>query len=186
MTPPPDRQRRQVYIAEDLASEHTVLDAVQDHAWLVGVVEQIVGSSWWRSVGGGQGVAVKWNRSRYRSHWDPIERRISLSPEAMTLSTILHEMAHALVTDTGRPDWSHHGPQFRGAHVALRKLVLGATCAGDLVEVYRQFGLAVEPFHWSEVTGPPLLDQGVYDDRRIVGRPGRPSQPASGRPPIAL
>lgn len=186
MTTQPDRERRQVYAADDLASEHTVLDEAQDRAWLAGVVAEVVGSSWWQTIGGGRTVALRQNRSRRRSYWDPSARLMSVSPEAMSLSTLVHELAHVVITDTGRPDWLHHGPQFRGAQVALRRLVLGEACAADLAEVYAQFGLAVDAAHWPKVSGSPVLDSDWYDGLRVQGRPGLSGPKPGRRPPIAL
>lgn len=184
-----DRHRRQVYVAEELAAENTVLDNHHDAHWLAALVGDVVVSPWWAAAGGHDRVDVVVNRSAQRSYWDPQRRRLSLSPRATTVATVTHELAHALVTDTG-PMWrSPHGSEFRGAHVLIRRLVLGYRCAMDLAEVYRQFGLAVDTTPWvpQEVPARSILDSSWYDGLTIVGRPRTTSiRSPVGHRPIAL
>lgn len=166
-----DQQRRQVYAAEDLASESTVLAESQPLHGLATLVAAIVESSWWGRAGGPSPVEVAVNRSRQHSYWDPERRRLILSPLATNLATVTHELAHALVTDTGSTRWCAHGAEFRGAHVLVRRFVLGDRCGADLAEVYGQFGLTVDSTPWPAAADGPLLDARRYDAITVVGRP---------------
>lgn len=181
-----DQQRRQVYAAEDLASESTVLAENQPLEGLETLVAAAVASSWWVGAGGRRPVEVVVNRSRQRSYWDPVRRKLSLSPLAMNVATVTHELAHALVTDTGSPGWCAHGAEFRGAHVLVRSLAFGDRCGTDLAEVYGQFGLAVDQSPWPTGVTGPLLDARRYDATTIVGRPDGSPRPNGPVGPAAI
>ncbi|NNF56180.1 MAG: hypothetical protein HKN03_17265 [Acidimicrobiales bacterium] len=167
-----DSDRRQVYFAEDLSAENTILVLNRSLELLQSVVERVLDSRWWRtnSVGDPAAVGVWMNRSALRSCWQAETRRISLSPNGVDLSTLCHELAHAAVTDfalPGGPPQPNHGPHFRTLHVAVRHLVLGKQCGDDLAEVYHQFGLAsglvtpapAGPPPWSA----PVLSPSIYE-----------------------
>lgn len=187
-----DVDRRQVYRAEELSAELTILDEPRSVAELVFVVDRLRSGAWWRTHFGTRPLAVRINRSLLRSYWDPNLRCVSLSPSASDLSTLCHELAHVAATDLGHPTGPPHGPIFRSLHVSVRHAVLGRRAGDDLAEVYGQFGLPVGPFPgrvrsqsaWSE----PVLDPADYSDERVVGVDRiEPWSPRSNRlGPIAL
>lgn len=177
-----DVDRRQVYCAEDLSAESTILVLICPVEELQSVVDLVLQSHWWNanSVVGPAAIDVSINRSELRSYWQPGARRIRLSAYAADLSTLCHELAHAAVTDFPPPGGASqpdHGAHFRRLHVAIRHAVLGRQCGDDLLEVYDQFGLGSH----STITNPsnpapwanPALEPACYQAvRRTV--PGAP------------
>ncbi len=177
-----DVDRRQVYCAEDLSAESTILVLRRPLGELQAVVDLVLQSVWWNanSVVVPAAISVSINRSELRSCWQPGARRISLSPNGADLSTMCHELAHAAVTDFPPPGGApqpDHGLHFRCLHVAIRHVVLGQQCGDDLAEVYDQFGLGSRSINPAQA-GPtpwanPALDPANYhaEWRTVPGAP---------------
>jgi hypothetical protein len=181
-----DRDRRQVYAAEELAAEQTILVAEQSVEYLQETADQLLGSSWWTSNFGADPVAVMLNRSNQRSFYDPDRRLVSLSPVSADLGTLCHELAHTAAFDHGS-DGAVHGSRFRSLHVAVRAAVLGSPCAEDLRAVYGQFNLAVPTIRdLHHAPDDPILPGTLYERTVVVGRPSAGSSSASAHGPIAL
>lgn len=192
-----DSDRRQVYSAEDLSVENTILVRDRTLELLQSVVDGVLDSLWWRtnSVVDPAAIGVSLNRSALRSCWQPCARRISLSPNGVDLSTLCHELAHAAVTDFAPPDGPlqpDHGPHFRTLHVAIRHVVLGKQCGDDLAEVYHQFGLASGLFTSAPAAPPPwsapVLVPSIYEAEWLT-EPGAPvvaREPRNATGAIAL
>lgn len=181
-----DNERSQVYAAEDLSAELTVLVEPRSIRWLQDVVHGLTASAWWRDNFDSAPVQVLANRSQQRSYFDAGRRRISLSPAAQDLNTLLHEITHVACMDRSVAE-PVHGPIFRGTHVHVRKRVTGRQSATDLREVYEQFGLSVDPISCLDhPCQPSLLGDHVYEETRIVGRPGSHENRTVHRGAIAL
>ncbi len=187
-----DVDRRQVYRAEELAAELTILDERRSLAELVAIAERLRSGWWWQAHFGTRGIEVRTNRSRLGSYWNPTTRIVSLCPSASDLSTLCHELAHVAATDWGRSTGPPHGPMFRTLHVGVRHALLGQRAGDDLAEVYTQFGLPLHRFssaiHDRPAWAETALDPAEYTAERIV-RVDRFDQRPSGsiRPgPIAL
>lgn len=189
-----DSERTQVYAAEDLSAENTVLVALQPLAALQSVVVELLGSRWWRRGCGAtpQAIDVAVNRSMQRSLWLPSRRRISLSPLSMDLNTLCHELAHAAAEDFGVPAEAApvHGRNFREMHVGVRHGVMGRRCGDDLAEVYRQFGLGIsvsndrETAAWTDSVF--AAEQYAADAILEIGRKPNFQPVTKTRGPIAL
>ena len=192
-----DVDRRQVYCAEDLSAENTILVLIRPIGQLQSVVDFVLQSVWWsaNSAGAPAAIGVSINRSELRSCWQPWTRRISLSPKGADLSTLCHELAHAAVTDfppLGGSQQPDHGSHFRNLHVAIRHAVLGRQCGDDLAEVYGQFGLGSRSINPAKAHPPPwanpAFEPATYEaERRTVpGAPVVARVPQNGAGVIAL
>ncbi len=181
-----DSHKSQVYAAEDLSAELTVLVEPQPIEQLQGVVDDLCASPWWVRHFDSRPIRVHTNRSAQRSYFNPTQRCISLSPVAHDLNTLLHELAHAACADLGRTG-PVHGPEFRAVHVLIRTAVTGQQSGDDLRKVYEQFGLgAGQLSDLDEPSQAPILGGAPYLAERIVGRPGFASKATAHKGPIAL
>lgn len=192
-----DVDRRQVYCAEDLSAESTILVLLRPLEELQSVADVVLQSVWWNvnSVVVLAAISVRINRSELRSCWQPGARRISLSPNGADLGTLCHELAHAAVTDfpaAGGAPQPDHGAHFRSLHVAVRQVVLGQQCGDDLAEVYDQFGLgsrSINPAQAGLVPwANPALDPATYhaEWRTVPGAPVVAREPRNAAGAIAL
>ncbi|MBT8241031.1 MAG: SprT-like domain-containing protein, partial [Acidimicrobiia bacterium] len=180
-----DSDRRQVYAAEELSAEQTVLVTAQSVDYLQDTADQLFGSSWWASNFCADPVAVIRNRSNQRSFYDPDRRLISLSPRSVDVGTLCHELAHTAAFDRGF-DGAVHGPRFRTLHVVVRAAVLGSVCAHDLRIVYNQFGLSVPTYRdVPDAPADPILPRSLYERTVVVGRPSVPAWSVCDHGPIA-
>lgn len=181
-----DNDRRQVYAAEDLSAELTILVERRSIPGLQSVADDLGASAWWRRNFNPAPVQVRSNRSQQRSYFDPVSRRICLSPVAQDLNTLLHEITHVACLDRSVVG-PVHGPTFRGLHLQVRQAVTGRRSAIDLRQVYEQFGLAVDPLSGLEQPQQPsLLGDHLYEETRVVGRPGVNGNRRAHRGAIAL
>ena len=181
-----DKDRSQVYAAEDLSAELTILVDPRPIEQLQQIAINLCASPWWSENFDSTAVEVVSNRSEQRSYFKASTRTISLSPRAQDLNTLVHELAHVGCADLGDVG-PVHGARFRGVHVCLRAAVAGDRSGADLREVYGQFGLTVDvPSGLKPMGQPPVLRCEVYDAVRIVGRPDSVGKPGPHSGPIAL
>lgn len=181
-----DNDRSQVYAAEDLSAELTILAEPRPIEELQQVALDLCASPWWGHNFDSVPVRVAQNRSDQQSYFTAATRTISLSPIAQDLNTLIHELAHAACFDLGEAG-PIHGPRFRGVHVRVRAAVTGARSGADLHELYQQFGLGVDPgLDLVPIDQPPILSTQLYESVRVVGRPDPNGKPVPHRGSIAL
>ncbi len=178
-----DHERQQVYTAEDLSGEHTVLVDPREIVELRQILGQLQAQPWWTGNFSAEPITLVANRSTQQSSFDPVQRRISLSPAATDLNTLAHEVTHAAVHDRNYRE-APHGPRFRALHVMVRAAILGPESGVDLAEQYRRFGLALGRLPGVETPGESVFNEAVYRNQHIAGWPGM-NTPAH-RGPIAL
>ncbi len=181
-----DVDRRQVYAAEDLSAQHTVLAMPQPIRYLQDTANRLVASQWWTTNFGSDAVTVVPNRSSQRSFYSPDRRLISLSLRSVDLSTLCHELAHAAAFDRGL-NGAIHGPRFRSLNVSVHAAMLGHVSAEDLLDVYHQFGLATANLQdVSDAPAVPVLDRSLYERTEVRGQPATRSGSSLSTGSIAL
>ena len=147
-----DRERAQVYAAENAAFEGTSIESIVDFADLTALAVRVTSNDWWPSPP----PIVKQARndaSTSTTVWrvgQPPEVRITRPQQ--TRGTLVHELAHVLA---GRN--AGHGSLYRSAHLTVAESALGSEPAGWLGQAYRDFGLTIGPARWPRGSGAIAL-----------------------------
>jgi hypothetical protein len=147
-TPDPvgDRGRIAVAEAEAAAFGGTRFDAHRPRDELEALLGDVVAGPWWAVSG--PLVRVVTPRRSARSSSARVDSRqasveIRLTDEQLTLSTVAHELAHALAGVAAA-----HGPHFRAAYVDVVAVLAGSTVAEHLAEAFVRFGVPSGPRAW--------------------------------------
>jgi hypothetical protein len=136
---PRDAKRSDVYLAEEVAFDGTVLADRPGGAALRGAVEGVLASAWWRSnVGDPSAVRRVTVRSASDSHWAASTGTLALDP-GESWFVVTHELAH-VAAGVGH---EVHGPAWRGWDEALVSAVFGADLAALLRASFDRFALPV-------------------------------------------
>jgi hypothetical protein len=133
-----------VSAAEEMAFGGTDLDVPIDRGVAEQRIADITAGSWWRSCG--PPVTVSTPRAGIRSSTardDAGRVGIQLSDEQLTLSTVAHELAHALA-GTGHG----HDATFRAAYVDVVAVLAGAVSAEALNEAFAAMGVSTAERRW--------------------------------------
>jgi hypothetical protein len=139
-----DIGRAAVAAVEEAAFGGTTLDDVLGREVLEQFLEGVAAGPWWGRCG--PAIAVSSPRAGSRSSsarecGNGVE--IRFTDEQLTLATVAHELAHALVgVDRG------HDPMFRAAHVDVTAVLAGTDVASALAESYSAFDLTVADRTW--------------------------------------
>lgn len=144
----PDRGRTAVYAAEDAAFGGTDVDDEQPLAALVELAAVVTGGPWWREVGGPPVVVVAARgdarSSSARARVGEPTVRIALAGGQRNVTTLAHELAHALAGVT-----HGHDATFRAAHVDVVALLAGGRAADALAAAYDRLGVPPGARSWS-------------------------------------
>lgn len=132
-----DRGRAAVSAAEDMAFGGTGLDLALDRAGVDRALAAITGGPWWSSCGPSVTLASPRGGTRSssaRAGHDHVE--ITFAEGQLTLTTVAHELAHALA-GIGHG----HDSMFRAAFVDVIAVLAGPDAAVDVTGSFRAMGI---------------------------------------------
>lgn len=161
-----DGDRQRVYDAEDAAFLDTsYAERVGERGcrWLV---ERLVATPWWVTVGGPVPTvrAARADSARSTTVLADGRAEVRIGPGMDQAHVLSHELAHLLAT----PD-AGHGPLYRAAHVDVATVLLGRHGADRLADRYARWGLVLAGRPWA-----PPADHGaggllaIWEARRAL------------------